>query len=538
MRSKDYLLLFLTSLASLLIACFFQRAPGYMDADYYYANGIQLKQGNGLTENFLWNYLDDPSGLPHPAFTYWMPLPSLLAAGGMFILGSTHFNAARFPFFILASIFPLFVTYSYTKLFKTNKGALLAGLLTIFPGFYFLYLTITETFLPTMYLGLGFILVSFAADIISHKWQDWVVKFLTLGLITGLMHLTRADGIAWVLFAIAILVMDIIRKEKIENRGWKHFIVQLVGLSITVLVGYILVMFPWYERNLSVFHTLLPPGGSGTLWLMDYNQTFIYPSSQLNFQNWWGSGWQNIMSIRLDALASNLKTALAVQGMVFLAPLILVGLWDARKKPFVLFAVFYWVFLVFVMSMVFPFAGARGGFLHSASALQSIFWMAAPFGLQKFILWGVKKRGWIQHTAWNVFGMGMVVIAFFLSASLFFQRAIGEDFQQFLWQASQRDYLAVEAYITRLAGDEVPVMVNNPPGYVAANGRAAIVIPFADIETIHQVADRYQVSFLVVDENHVPSLIDFYLKPQDYPGFDYLASIDGMIIYKLDEYGD
>ena len=51
-----------------------------MDAEYYYAGGIRLAEGDGFTENFLWNYLDNPVGLPHPAFTYWMPFP--FSAGG------------------------------------------------------------------------------------------------------------------------------------------------------------------------------------------------------------------------------------------------------------------------------------------------------------------------------------------------------------------------------------------------------------------------------------------------------------------------
>ena len=58
----------------------FQDAPGYMDADYYYAIGLRLNRGYGFSEPFLWNYLDNPNGIPHPSNTYWMPLPSVLAS--------------------------------------------------------------------------------------------------------------------------------------------------------------------------------------------------------------------------------------------------------------------------------------------------------------------------------------------------------------------------------------------------------------------------------------------------------------------------
>jgi hypothetical protein len=53
-------------IAALFVAAF-QSAPGYMDADYYYAGGRTLATGHGFTEMVLWNYLDNPAGLPHPS---------------------------------------------------------------------------------------------------------------------------------------------------------------------------------------------------------------------------------------------------------------------------------------------------------------------------------------------------------------------------------------------------------------------------------------------------------------------------------------
>ena len=51
-----------------------------MDAEYYYGMGLRIAQQGVLTEPFLWNYLHPVNGLPHPGFTYWMPLPAFLAA--------------------------------------------------------------------------------------------------------------------------------------------------------------------------------------------------------------------------------------------------------------------------------------------------------------------------------------------------------------------------------------------------------------------------------------------------------------------------
>jgi hypothetical protein len=94
MNWRHYLLLASLGLAFSAAIAAFQPVPGYMDADYYCAGGLQLAAGRGFSEPFLWNYLDDPAGLPHPAFSYWMPLTSLLAALGMTITGQHNWFAA------------------------------------------------------------------------------------------------------------------------------------------------------------------------------------------------------------------------------------------------------------------------------------------------------------------------------------------------------------------------------------------------------------------------------------------------------------
>ena len=94
MTWRRSLLLAVLGLAVALFVAAFQPAPGYMDADYYYAGGRQLATGHGFSESYLWNYLDDPTGLPHPSNAYWMPLASLLAAACI-SFGPTSWSAAR-----------------------------------------------------------------------------------------------------------------------------------------------------------------------------------------------------------------------------------------------------------------------------------------------------------------------------------------------------------------------------------------------------------------------------------------------------------
>ena len=70
MTRKSTLLLFLAGLLVSVAAASFERVPGYMDADYYYAGALRLVAGQGAVEPYLWNYLNAPASLPAASFAY------------------------------------------------------------------------------------------------------------------------------------------------------------------------------------------------------------------------------------------------------------------------------------------------------------------------------------------------------------------------------------------------------------------------------------------------------------------------------------
>src|SRR5512142_142140 len=98
MNCRHYTPLFLIRLILPSTVYRIQSLPGYMYPDYYLAGGVQLAEGHGFTEPYIWNYLDDPAGLPHPSHTYWMPLASMVSALGMWLMGRSTYAAGRFPF--------------------------------------------------------------------------------------------------------------------------------------------------------------------------------------------------------------------------------------------------------------------------------------------------------------------------------------------------------------------------------------------------------------------------------------------------------
>jgi len=536
MSRKDYLSLFLVSSLVVLGVAFLQSVPGYMDADYYYAGGVQLFRGKGFNEPFLWNYLDNPDGLPHPSHTYWMPLTSIVVALGMLLTGSEDFLSARIFFILVAALLPLWsarITYAFT--FDRNK-AMLAGWWAVFSGFYLIYIVNTDSF--GLYMGLGslFLFLAFVPRF-DNRLLIIVGQFLGLGVVSGLMHLARADGLLWFAAAMFLVVwFNILRaKYSITVGCKKRFLVTWI-LFLCVTVGYLVVMVPWYLRNIQLYGKLLSPASSRVFWLTDYNQMFAYPAQEvLNISQWSSVLPIEHFQIRWRALITNLKTTLAVQGEIFLLPLILLGVWKLRRYTITQFASGMWLLTLFVMTIVFPLAGQRGGFLHSGAALQPFLWMAAAVGFEVVVRYGSRKRGWNSDMAMRVLGAGLILISIILSSFLLLQRVVGEDFSRPLWRRNWDRTAEIERELQRRGanlGDIV--IVNNPAGYFLATGRQAITLPYGDEDTLLKLAIRYHAKYLIIDENTPEGLQHLYEYPQDRQGLDYLASVGDTRIYQIE----
>ena len=524
MKRRDDGLLFLLGLLIVLAAARFQAAPGYMDADYYYAGGVRLASGAGFSEPFLWNYLDDPVGLPHPSYTYWMPLASLLSAAGMLLSGSTDFNAARLLFFPLAALLPVVTAHLAYRFSGRRRNGWIAGGLALAPGFYLVYWGITETFVLYMLLGSLFLMLAPAPQA---EGRPVLLRAAALGLLAGGMHLTRADGALWLVLALGVVFLwPVVRRAPLKR---------MIGTLLVVLAGYLWVMFPWYARNLLLYGAPFAPGGSRALWLTYYDQTYAYPAGRVNFAAWWAAGLPAALQARLDALWMNLKTALGVQGEIFLLPLMLVGLWRVRQRPEVRLAGLGWLLTLLVMSIIFPFAGARGGFLHSGAAFQLVWWAAAPLGLEAFIGRGVRWRNWNLERSAPIFGSLMILVCVVMSLALFSLRVMDAKTGELVWQKSWGDYVQAAALLDDLhVPADTPVMVNNPPGFYAATGRPALVITDGGVEPLLAAARRYGGRYVILERNHGPALNGLYKTPTSLPGLRYLRSQGEMHFFAVE----
>ena len=587
MTRRDLLLLFLLGLAVPLAIAQFQSLPGYMDADYYFGGGIQLARGNGFTEPYLWNYLAGPQGLPTPSHAYWMPLASIISAIGMWLTRQANFASARLGFILLAALVPPLTALLAFRLTSSRALSLLSGLLACFPIYYAPFLPVTDNYAIYMVLGISFFLLlsslieSTTADQLPFTNYRSLITFFLLGIISALMTLARSDGLLWL--GISFLVafwwagkqvdrytgtqgnretgtqvdkytstqvdtytgtqVDTYTGTQVDtNTGTQvnkntsqpatpnlHHAIRNTQHAtrniVFILLGYLLLLSPWYARNLSVFGSLMAPGGSRVLWLTNYDDTFAYPASQLTMQRWLASGWDAILTARFSAMRFNLLNAFAAQGGIFLFPFILIGLWQLRKDARIRFAALAWILLLAAMTIVFPFAGERGAFFHAGAALQPVWWALAPIGLDAVIA-SARRRGWFDERAFVVFRGALVGIAVLVTAFLFVLRVLPG------WEREDGIYVGLKELLAQAgAPSDAIVIVRNPPGFYLITDYRAITLPNGDLDTILEVARRYNARYLVAEPTRVTGVLSDYRLNQ--APFRYLGESNGNRLYEI-----
>jgi len=485
-------ILLLAGLAAACLAAVWVDAPGYTDADYYYATARQLAGGAGYDQPFIWNYLADPAGIPQPAHLYWMPLTSWLAAAPMW-LGGQGYRFAQLPFIALAAALPLLTAAVALRLTGRPDQALIAGLLAACSGFFLPFLVTTDAFGPYAWIGTAAMLTGASAVGRQGRW-----RWLAAGALVGLAHLTRADGL---LLGLPLAAAAVTRRD-----GRLPPLLMLVS-------GYLLIFGPWALRLMVTSGTPLPPGASRALWLRMYDELFLYPANQLTPQHLLGTGWAAVFGDRLRSLGQNLVSALVVNGLVYQLPLALIGGWTLRHRPIVRLVAGYALLLFLTMSLAFPHPGTRGGFFHSSAAFMPLLWALSAVGLYASLGWLAPRRGWQAEVAWSRFGWGAVAVAAVASGFLVYVRLIRPQQAGAGWGSSQAVYAQVGEWLRQHDPGPAPVAVNNPPGFWLATELPAVVIPVGGQPELHRVVRAYGVAWVVLERNHPPGLNDLYANP-------------------------
>jgi hypothetical protein len=345
-------------------------------------------------------------------------------------------------------------------------------------------------------------------------------------MLAGLMTFARSDGLLWLGLAGVVVMM----KTRVNQNSFSDRLKAVLSGGALAALGYLLIMGFWHYRNWTLFETFLTPGGGRLLWLTDYREIFIYPAESLTRASFMRAGLDHAVQIRIEALQTNLSTALFAQGAILLVPFVLIGLWQHRSDLRVKAGVMGWIITFLVMAVVFPYAGERGSFHHAGAAVQPLWWVAAAIGLDAVVCWAQARRRFTDVHAPALFHGTLVVLMMFFTAYLVNFRVVSSG-----WAQDDVIYAAVEEKLSDNGISPMDVViVRNPPGYYVRTRRSAILLPYGDEPVVLEVAERYGARYLILEKSEaLAGLSDLYDNPAGNPAFVYLGEVESARLFRI-----
>lgn len=277
MRNKDRIVDFswvaICCIATFVFKLWAQGArfnPGHGDTCYYYHVAENLYKGRGFVCDYVWSFLENPTAnIPNaPSNAWWMPGPSILCAIGMWIAGAATFTAAKTAMIFFTSIFPAVIWWTAKIISNDRILAARAALLSV--AFHPL---IDQPSVPLSHGPYGMIVG--AALVLLASGSLTIRRGAIFGALIALGHYFRGDAVT--LFgSAAVFALFTIRREGLRN------VIKPLGAAI---IAYVLVMSPWFARNMMVFGAPMPPGPGKALYLRDYYDWFAAPERLT--RSWW-----------------------------------------------------------------------------------------------------------------------------------------------------------------------------------------------------------------------------------------------------------
>jgi hypothetical protein len=466
--------------------------PAYPDSYYYVDVGRALAQGHGFNVDFIWVFAEVggkiPANpvLPIPSNAHWLPLTSIIQAGFISVFGMSPLVSAM-PLILLGSLTaPLVWLISREAGLRTSVGigaALLAGA----PGAGAAFLSQPENF------GILQPLVALTIYLMARGLKGDARAYALAGLCVGFASLARNDGIFLGVAVAVVFFADRIRS--LRSRGALRPTIPFWA-AVACFGLYLLVMAPWWARQLSVFGSISPTASSGdALWIRtmaEWNSITAQPSIAKFLEQ----GLGTIVQVRVLGLVAALGNFAVIIGSIVLVPFMAIGAWRHRHtvdfQPWMLYAVI--VFLA--AAIIYPVHVPGGAFIHSAIGLSGHAYLLAMEGVLAAVGWMAARR-----PRWNAGQAGAVFITAVVAFVLALVPVYAGGVQQ-TWDETRQPRIALAGALDRLGvGMDERILSIDAAGIKYWTGRGGMVTPDDPMDTIEAVARAYHPRWLVVEKN-------------------------------------
>jgi hypothetical protein len=259
---------------------------------------------------------------------------------------------------------------------------------------------------------------------------------------------------------------------------------------------------------------------------------------------------------KLSALAENLL--IVARSALFLTPFFVIGLFsrsmpdrtplpDAEAAPLTPVAaggqpaslylwqrlefqpfLVYTLLLYLAMSLAFTFPGTRGSVFHSSGGLLPYIFLVCLIGLDSVIGWAGRLSRPTATAARQRF-YSLVIGAAFACLSLGLVLSMLPR-----WDTDYAQVDAVGAWLDAHESPEVVVMLPLGPALWYIDHRPSVATASDSLAVNLQIARRYQARYLALFPEHYPDSFAGLYETKSAPGFELVADLDGVQLYRLD----
>jgi len=492
--------LFVLALAVRAVLVAIYPDPAYPDSYYYVDVARAIAAGNGLNVDFVWifaevgNRLPDPAVLPIPSNAHWLPLASFVQAPFVAVLGPTAI-ASALPGALIGSL-----AAPLTWLIARDAGArpivgVAAGVLSAIPGAATVFMAQPENF------AVLHPLVAATLWCTARGLKGDARSFALAGLLAGLATLARNDGILLAGAIGLVWVADRVRSWRARRgrQSWSRVDDRSpipVAAAFVAAALFLLVMGPWWLRQLAVFGSISPTSSTGVaLWLrsiQEWNSITANPS----LESFLAQGWGQIIASRLDGLVSALGNFVVFIASVVLLPFLVIGA-IARRHSRDFGPWFVYTFVAFAgATFLYPLHVPGGAFIHTAIGLAPHAAILAMEGILLVVTWlAGRRRRWDAGTAGSIFVWGMVALV--VASAVIFTRGVHAG-----WDSARQPRIELARYLDDGGiREDDRILSIDAGGFKYWTGRPGVVTPDDPIEVIESVAVAYGAEWLVVERN-------------------------------------
>ena len=487
------LLLYGLALAVRLLLIWHFPDPAYPDSFYYVDVARSLAAGHGFSIDLIWIFPEvggvlpaDPV-LPIPSNAHWMPLASLVQVPFLMVFGNVAW-ASALPFALIgATAAPL--TWAVARDAGARRAvAIGAGFLVAIPLLSLTYMVQPDNF------SLFQPLVVAALWMGARGLKGSARSFALAGLLAGLATLSRNDGLL-VLAALGIAwCWDRWRVWHAGRRGTDARPAIPLAAALACIGLFVLVMAPWWLRQLAAFGSISPSSTSGRVFFIRDIAEWNSITTPATVDHLLGMGIGPFLATRVGGLVAAVMIFTTLIAGFVLAPFMVIGAWARRRSldfgPFFLYAAVLFAFSALVSAVHVP----GGTFIHSAVALAPHAYILALEGVAIAVGWlAARRRAWDPAAATRTF-IGATLA--FAAVTAFF----GSLFVHAVWAESRAKFVAVAETLDRAGAPLTDrVMSIDASGTKYWTGRGGVVLVNDPIETVELVARAYDIRWLVLD---------------------------------------